>query len=72
MSVVTTLECFIASGKTHEVFTIILHTSEVTQTTNLPKPKPKQIFYIGCDQLIPRMAIVLSIYAWHLGKVVNI
>jgi hypothetical protein len=39
---------------------------------SLPEAKPKWIFYIGCDQLIPNMAIVLFIHALHLGRVVNI
>jgi hypothetical protein len=44
----------------------------MTQALSLPKVKPKQIFYIGRDQLTPSMAIVLSIHALHLGRVVNI
>ncbi len=39
---------------------------------SLPKIKPKQIFFVGCDQLTPSMAIVLFVHALHLGRVVNI
>jgi hypothetical protein len=55
-----------------EVFTIILHTLQVTQSMSIPEAKPKWIFYIGCDQYTPNMAIELSIHAFHLGRVVNI
>ncbi len=44
----------------------------MTQATNLPKAKPKWIFYIGCDQFTPNMTIVLSVHALHLGRVVSI
>jgi len=44
----------------------------VTQAMSLPKIKPKQIFFVGCDQLTPSMAIVLFVHALHLGRVVNI
>ncbi len=67
----TTLEGFIATGKVHKVFIIILHTPQVTQAMNLPKSKPKWIFYIGYDQLTPSMVIILSIHDLHLGRVVN-
>ncbi len=44
----------------------------MTQALSLPEVKPKQIFYIGRDQLTPSMAIILSIHALHLGRVMNI
>jgi hypothetical protein len=45
----------------------------VTQATNLPKTKPKQTFYIGCDdQLTPNMGIILFVHALHLGRAVSI
>jgi hypothetical protein len=72
MIALTTPKCFIASGRVHKVLTFILHTLQVTQATSLPKAKPKQKIYIGCDQLTPSMAIVLFVHALHLGKVVNI
>jgi hypothetical protein len=56
----------------HKVLTIILHTPQVTQAMSLLEAKPKWIFYIGCDQLTPSMAIILFIHALHLGKVVKI
>jgi hypothetical protein len=65
MNTLITPKGFIARGRMHKVFTIILHTSQVTQAMNLPKTKPKQFFYIGCDQLTPSMAIILSIHALH-------
>jgi hypothetical protein len=68
MSTFTAPRCFIAKNRTHKVLTIILHTSQVTQTINLSKAKPKQMFYISCDQLTPSMAIV---HALHLGRVVS-
>jgi hypothetical protein len=71
MSTFTAPRCFIVRSKTHKVLTIVLHTPQVTQATSLPKAKPKRIFYISCDQLTPSMAIVLFVYALHLGKVVN-
>jgi hypothetical protein len=49
MSTPIALEGFIAKGKTHKVFTIILHTPQVTQATTLLEAKPKQIIYIGCE-----------------------
>ncbi len=57
--------------KMHKVLTIILHTPQVTQTTSLPKAKPKWIFYISCDQLTPSMAIILFVFALHFWRVVN-
>jgi hypothetical protein len=38
---------------------------------SLLEVKPKRIFYIGCDQLTLSMAIVLSIHALHLGRIVS-
>jgi hypothetical protein len=49
MSALTALEIFIAKAIVHKVFTIILHTMQVTQPTSLPKIKPKIIFDIGHD-----------------------
>jgi hypothetical protein len=63
----TTLKGF----KTHKVLTIIMYTPQVTQVTSLFKAKAKQFFYIGCGQLTPSMAIILSVHALHLGRVVN-
>ncbi len=71
MNTLTTLEGFIARATMHKVFTIIQHTLQVTQAMNLPKAKPKWIFYIGCDQLTPSMAIISSIHEGHLGIIVN-
>jgi hypothetical protein len=71
MNTVITLKCFIACGA-HKVFTIILHTLQLTQATSLPETKPKQFFHISCDQLTPSMGIILSIHALHLGRVVSI
>jgi hypothetical protein len=48
MNAPTALEGFIAKGKAHKVFTIILHTSQLTQATSLPETKPNRIIYIGC------------------------
>jgi hypothetical protein len=58
-------------SKVHKVLTIILHTSQVTQATSLPKAKPNRFFYIGCDQFTLSMAIILSIHALHFGRVVS-
>jgi hypothetical protein len=72
MDALTTPKCFVASGKTHEVLTIILHTLQVTQAMSLIEIKPKHFFYIGCDQLTPSMVVVLSIHVLHLGRVMSI
>jgi hypothetical protein len=48
-----------------------MYTQQMTQVTSLLKAKPKQFFYIGCGQLTPSMAIILSVHALHLGRVVN-
>ncbi len=47
----TTLEGFITKGKVHKVFTIILHTPQVTQATSLPKSKPKWFFLLVMPNL---------------------
>jgi hypothetical protein len=62
---------FIARGRVHKMFTIILHIMQVTQTTSLLETKPNIIFDIGCDHLAPRMAIILSIHALYLQRLVN-
>jgi hypothetical protein len=49
MNAPTALEGFITKGKAHKVFTIIVHTPQMTQAMSLPEVKPKQIIYIGCD-----------------------
>jgi hypothetical protein len=51
MNAPTTQECFIANGKVYEVFTIILHTQQVTQAMNLLETKPKQIFILVVTSL---------------------
>jgi hypothetical protein len=56
----------IMRGRAYKVLTTILHTTQVTQATRLPKTKPKIVFNIGCDHLAPNMPIVLSIHALHL------
>ncbi len=61
----------IARGKVHKIFTIIMHTSQMTQATSLLETRPKQIFDIGYDQLTPNMAIILSIHALYLGRVMS-
>jgi len=66
MSTLTTPKGFIARSRVQKVLTIILHTSQVTQATSLHEAKPKRIYYIGCD-----MAIIFSIHALHLGRVVS-
>jgi len=71
MGALTTLKGFIVRSKMQKVFTIIMHTPQMTQATNLPKVKPKQKIYVGCDQLTPSMAIILSIHALHLGRVMS-
>jgi len=68
MKTVTTPKDFIAKAKMHKVFTIILHTIEVTQATSLLEAKPKPIFDIGYDHLTLSMAMVLPIHALHLQK----
>jgi hypothetical protein len=35
---------------------------------NLFEVQTKTIFYVGCDDLQPSMAIILSIYALHLHQ----
>jgi hypothetical protein len=72
MSALITLECLNVSDRMHKIFIISLHTPQVTQTTSLPKTKPKWFFYIHCDQLTPSMAIILFVHALHLGRVVSI
>jgi len=72
MNKLTAPKCFIASGKVHKVLTIIQYTPQMTQTTSLLETKPKKVFYIGCDQLMPSMAIELFIHALHFGRVVSI
>jgi hypothetical protein len=39
---------------------------QVTQITSLLETKAKNIFDIGCDDLGPNMAILLSIHALHM------
>jgi hypothetical protein len=41
VNVVTTPKGFIAKGKAHKVFTIILRTPQVTQATSLHEAKPE-------------------------------
>jgi hypothetical protein len=33
---------------------------------NLPEAQTKTIFYVGCDDLRPSMAIILFVHALHL------
>jgi hypothetical protein len=35
---------------------------------NLPKAKTKIIFYIGCDDLGPNVAIILFVHVLHLQQ----
>jgi hypothetical protein len=58
MKALTTSECFITIGKVHKVYTIILHTTQVTQATSFPETKPKWILKIGYDHFTPNMAII--------------
>jgi len=44
---------------------------QVAQAMILPIAKPKTIFDISCDDLAPSMAIIFSIHALHLGKLVS-
>jgi hypothetical protein len=67
----TTLEDFIARSSAHKVLIVVLHTTQVTETTCLPEAKPKTIFDISCDHLAPNMAIILSIHALHLQRLVS-
>jgi hypothetical protein len=63
MSAFTTPKDFITLQEfSHKIFTIIIHTTQVTKTTNLPKFKLKTIFDIGCDHLAPNIAILLSLH----------
>jgi hypothetical protein len=64
----TTPKDFIARANVHKVFIVVLHTLQVTHAMNLPKVKPKTIFYISCDHLAPNMAIILSIHALQIFK----
>jgi hypothetical protein len=48
-----------------------MQTPQVTQATNFRKSKPKIIFDIGCDNLAPSMAIILSTHALHLQRQVH-
>jgi hypothetical protein len=68
----TLQEGFIARGRMHKVFIIILHTMQVIQAMSLFEAQPKTICNIGGDHLTPNMAIILSIHALQFGKVVNI
>jgi hypothetical protein len=65
------LEDFIARGRVHKVLIIILHIMQVTQTTSLLKIRPNLFFDMGCDHLAPNMAIIFSIHALHLQRLVN-
>jgi hypothetical protein len=65
------LENFIARGRVHKVLIIILHIMQVTQTTTLLETRPNLFFDMGCDHLAPNMAIILSIHALHLQRLVN-
>ncbi len=47
MCAFTALEDFIARASAHKVLTIVMQTSQVTQTMNFPKSKPKTILDIG-------------------------
>jgi hypothetical protein len=51
MGALTALEGFIVRSKVHKVFTIIMHTPQVTQAKKLPKAKPKQIFILVVTNL---------------------
>jgi hypothetical protein len=42
----------------------------VTQATSFPEVKPKIILNMGCDHLAPSMAIILSIHALNLQRLV--
>jgi hypothetical protein len=44
---------------------------QVTQTTSLLETRPDIIFDIGCNHLAPNMAIILSIHALHLQRLLN-
>jgi hypothetical protein len=60
------LGSLIASLEMDRVITIGLNTTQVTQIASLPETKTKNIFDIGCNNLGPNMAIILSIHALHL------
>jgi hypothetical protein len=66
MRALTKPKHFIVRGNVHKVLTIVLHTTQVTQTTSLLEVKPKFFFDISCDHLAPSMAIILFIRALHL------
>jgi hypothetical protein len=71
MYALTAPKDFIVRGKVYKVLTIILHIIQVTQTTSLLETRSKIIFDIGCDHLAPNMAIILSIHALHLRRLLN-
>jgi hypothetical protein len=61
---------FIVRANAHKVFIIVMQTLQVTQATSFCKVKPKIVFNIGCDNLTPNMAIIFSIHALHLQRLV--
>jgi hypothetical protein len=50
----------------NQAFTVVQHTTQVTQIVSFYEPQAKTILKINCDHLGPTMAIVLSIHALHL------
>jgi len=66
-----TLEDFMARANAHKVIIVILETLQVTQAKSFLEVKPKIVLNIGCDHLTPNMAIILSIHALHLRRLVN-
>jgi hypothetical protein len=71
MCALTALEDFIARANAHKVIIVILETLQITQAMSFLEVKPKIILNIGCDDLAPSMAIILSIHALHLQRLVS-
>jgi hypothetical protein len=71
MCAFTTLEDFITIANAHKVIIVILETLQLTQAMSFLEVKPKIILKIGCAPLAPSMAIILSIHALHLQRLVS-
>jgi hypothetical protein len=71
MCALTTPKDFIVRANAHKILTLLMQTSQMTQATSFLETKPKTIIDIGCDHLASNMAIIFSIHALHLRRLVR-
>lgn len=71
MCALITLEDFTVKGRVHKMFIIILHIVRMTQTTSLPKIKPKILLILFAITLHQTWPSFFLIHALHLQRLVN-